>query len=113
MMIEAAPVEQFLVASLFDNLAVVDDHHYVGIPDRAEAVGNDEAGAPLHQAEQGFLDAQLGARIHAARGLIKDQDSRIREDGAGNREQLALALAQVPRPLRQVGMVPLWELPDE
>jgi hypothetical protein len=56
---------------------------------------------PFHQAQQGLLDARLGARVHAAGGLIQDQDGRIGQDGARDREQLALSLAEVAGAFRE------------
>jgi hypothetical protein len=58
-------------------------------------VGDDKAGAAFHQAQQRLLDARLGARVDAAGGLVQDQDGRVGQDGARDRQQLALALAQV------------------
>jgi hypothetical protein len=46
-----------------------------------------------------LLDARLGARVHAARRLVQDQDRRVGQDGAGDGQQLALPLAQVARAL--------------
>jgi hypothetical protein len=93
--IKALSIQQLLMISLFDNLAVVDDDYLVRITDGAQAVSNDEAGAAFHQAQQSLLDAHLGARVHAAGGFIQDQDGRIGQDGARDGEHLALSLAQV------------------
>ena len=95
MVIKAALVEQLLMGAFFDDFAVVDDEHLVSVADGAEAVGDDEAGAALHQAQQGFLDARFGAGIDAAGGFVKDQDAGVGQDGAGNRQHLALALAEI------------------
>ncbi len=94
-MVKASLLQQFLVRALFDDLAVVDHHHVVGVADGAQAVGDDEAGASCHQAQQRFLDARLGARVHAAGGFVQDQNGRVGQDGAGDGQQLALALAEV------------------
>ena len=58
-------------------------------------MGDDKAGAALHQAQQRFLDARLRARIHAAGGFIQDQDVRVGQDGAGDRQELVLARAEI------------------
>jgi len=42
---------------------------------------------------EGALDQRLGARAHAGCRLIQDQDAWVRQGGARNRDQLALALA--------------------
>lgn len=60
---------------LLDDLAVSDDDDLVCIADRGEAVGDNEAGAALHEAQQRFLDAGFGARVHARGGFIEDKDT--------------------------------------
>ena len=45
-MIEPAPIEQLLVGAALDNLAVVDDHHLIGIADGAEMVRECVTGLP-------------------------------------------------------------------
>ena len=87
--------------------------HLVGVADGAQAVGDHEAGAALHQAQQRLLDARLGAGVDAAGGLVQDQDGRVGQDGAGDGKQLALALAEVAGPLRELGLVAVRQLADE
>ncbi len=111
--IETAFLQQLLVAALLHDFAVVDHHHVVGIADGAQAVGNHKTGSALHQAQQRFLDARLGARVHAAGGLIQDQDGRVGQDGAGDRQQLALSLAQVAGAFCEQGLVTLRQLADK
>ena len=43
----------------------------------------------------GLLDQHLGMGIHRAGGFVQDQDGGIRQDGAGDRQQLHLALGDV------------------
>ena len=76
--------------------------HLVRIADGGQAVGDDEAGAAVHQAQQRFLDSGFGARVHAGGGLVQDEDARVGQDGAGDGQQLTLALAQVAGALRQL-----------
>jgi len=76
-------------------------------------VSDDKGSAALHQFEQRLLDLQFGARIHAGGGLIEDQDTRIRQGGPGNGQQLALPLADVGAPLREGGMVAVRQAADE
>ncbi len=103
--VETFFIQQFLVGALLDDLAVIDHQDVVGIPDGAQAVGDDEAGASGHQAQQGLLDAGLGARVHAAGGFVEDQDCRVGQDGAGDGEQLALSLTEVAGAFREQGII--------
>lgn len=47
-------------------------------------MGDDEAGAVLHQFVEGLLDEALALGVEAARGLVKDEDRGIGENGAGD-----------------------------
>ena len=90
------------------------DHvDHVGAPHRAQPVGDDEAGTTLQELAQGFLDQQLGARVDVGGGLVQHQDARILEQGAGDRQELTLAAAQVGGTLLQHGVVAVGKLLDE
>jgi hypothetical protein len=46
MMIKPAPIEQLLMGAALDNLAVVDDHHLIGIAGGAEMMRECVMGLP-------------------------------------------------------------------
>jgi hypothetical protein len=54
-------------------------------------MGDDDRRLADHQPLQRLLDQQLGLRIDGGRGLVKDQDGRILENRAGNRNALLLS----------------------
>lgn len=62
--IEAILLQQVFVAALFDNVALAHHQNQISVTDGGKAVGNDEAGATLHQAVHGFLDEDLGTGVH-------------------------------------------------
>ena len=72
-----------------------------------------KAGAALHQAVHGGLDALLGTGIHAAGGLVQNQDAVICQNGAGDGEQLLLALTHVGSVLVQLHLVAAGQGADE
>jgi len=82
--VEAFGGEEGVVRAAFDDPAVVDDEELVGLADRAQAVGDDEGGTAVHEAQQPLLDLLLGARVDAAGGLVEDEDARVGQDGAGD-----------------------------
>ena len=57
--VEAACRQQLVVIALLHDVAVLHHKDDVGLPDGGKAVGHDEAGAALHHAGKGFLDAHL------------------------------------------------------
>src|SRR5437763_5042315 len=88
----ASPVcQELVVGSLLDQLAVIDHRHPVGPLGRGQSVGDDDDGAPLHEAGHGALDVGLGPRVEAGGGLVEHQDSRIGKGGTCEGDQLALA----------------------
>src|ERR1035437_7919522 len=88
-----AGVERRVRAALGDE-AAFDDENLVRPPDGGEPVRDDERRAPLHQKRQAFLDERLGLRVEAGRGLVENEDARVREDRARNRHALALPARQ-------------------
>ncbi len=60
-----------------------------------EAVGDDDAGAALHQALQRLLHQALALAVERGGGLIEQQDARVFEDRAGDGDALALPAAEL------------------
>ena len=52
-----------------------------------------KARAPAHERVHGTADGELGARVHARRRLVQDEDRRVVEQHARDGQQLTLALA--------------------
>ena len=92
-MIHTASGQQFAVRAPLHDAVILDDQQLIGVADGAQPVGNDEAGTALQQFLQCGLDQPLGARVHARRGLIEDEDAGVGQDGAGNGQKLPLPLA--------------------
>jgi hypothetical protein len=51
-------------------------------------VSDDEARSAFHQTGHRLLDEDLGTGVHAARGLIEDENDRVGQDGPGDGQQL-------------------------
>ena len=71
-----------------------------------QAVGYDEGGAAGHEGVHAALDELLGAGVYRARGLVENEHGGIGDRGAGDGEQLALALAEVCAVAGEHGVVP-------
>ncbi len=88
----------------FDDAAVVEHQHLVGVADRAEAVGHDEGGSSGKQDFQGPLDAGFGHAVDAAGGFVEDQNPRIGQQGPGETDELFLARRNADAPLADFGV---------
>src|SRR5258705_13727007 len=79
---------ELIVFSLADDFAAVHDDDAVGGEYGAEAVGDDEGGALVHEAFYGLLDEVLAFGVHLAGGFVENQNRGLAEDGAGDAEAL-------------------------
>ena len=96
--------------ALLDDPAVLEHDDQVGVADRREAVGDDERGAAVQQAAQRALDLALGADVDRARRLVEDQDARVGEQRARERDELALPEREAEAALAELGVVAVLEL---
>ena len=93
--------------------AFFQDQDEVGGADGAEPLGDDEAGAPAHQALQRQLDEVLGFGIYAGERIIEDEDARILEQGAGDGDALLLSAGERHAALADMGGIALRQFQDE
>ena len=62
---------------------------------------------------QAGLDRRLGGRVDRGGGVVEDQDPRVGEQGAGDRDPLALAAGEGQAALADPGLVAVGQLADE
>ncbi len=74
---------------------------------------DDERGPAPHQEGQALLDEGLGLGVEGGRGLVQDEDPRIRDERPREAEKLALAERQVAALLLEHGVVAVRKLDDE
>ena len=86
-----------MVRALFDHAALVEDEDAVRVSQRAQTMGNRQGRPAAGQHTERLLDRFLRLGIHAAGGLIQNQDLGIVEQGPGDRDTLPLAAGE-PRP---------------
>src|SRR6266566_8561689 len=83
--------DQVAVRAGFNDLTVFDDQNPVGGADRAQPMGDDEGNAILQNALDGALDVALGLRVNGAGGFVHDENLRIGQSSASQRDELFLA----------------------
>ena len=93
--------------------AAVHDEDRVGVADRRQAVGDDERRPAVHQPGHRALDEDLGPRVDRGGRLVEDEDRRVGEERAGDRQQLLLAGRQVGRVVVDDGVVAVGQRPHE
>ena len=76
-------------------------------------MGDHDRGAAGEQAAHGSFDPRLGVQVDVGGGLVEDQDPRVGDQRAREREQLALAGRQLGAALADLGVIAARQLGDE
>src|SRR3989475_427493 len=97
--VDAVERDQLLVATDLRDAPVVDDDDPVGVPHGRQPVRDHEHGPTAHELGQRLLDHELALRVEVRGRLVEDQDRRILEERAGDRDPLALAAGEAHAPL--------------
>ena len=108
--VASAAGEELVVGAGLDHPPILDHDDLVGVADGAEAVGDDEAGAPPHEAGEGALDEVLDEldtpfeRARLARAVIAARDAgrcgrllaavALIDLGSGSRQLLCASVIQ-------------------
>ena len=98
---------------MLDDAPMVEDDDLVGIAYGGETVGDNEGGAPAHDAIHAALHQLLRVGIDGASGLVEDEHRRIRHGCSRNRQQLALALREVAAVAAEHRVIAVGETQDE
>src|SRR3990172_11798776 len=84
------PADELVVTPHLLDPSVLDHHDLIGAANGREAMGDDDRGPVHHQVLERLLDQGLGLRVERARRLVENEDWRVLEDGARDREPLPL-----------------------
>lgn len=93
---EQTPVErgaalQLLVRTDVGELALLQNGDPVGEAEGGTAVGDQQGRAARHHLRQGLVDLVLDAGVDGGGGVVEEKQPGVGEDGAGERDALALA----------------------
>jgi hypothetical protein len=111
--VDAAEGEQLLVRSLLDGAAAVEHDERVHPPDRGQPVRDHDRRPVRHQRPERVLDQRFALGIERTGGLVEDQDRRVLQDRARDRDALALAAGELDAALPDQGVVALGQELDE
>ena len=111
--VDALAAHELRVPSRLRYPPVFEDEDAVRADDARQAVGEDEGGAAHHQAFERVLDDRFVLRVDRAQRLVQHQDGRIAENGAGDRDPLALTAGEPHPALTDHRPVPLRQPLDE
>ena len=106
-------LEQLVVVAVGDDPAVVEHDDLVGQRDRREAVGDHERRAPRHRLASASLISLLGRGVDRGGRVVEDQDARVGQQRARDRQALALAAGERQPALADARVVALGQALDE
>src|SRR5262249_43788139 len=90
-------VHQLLVIAVFDDAAAFDGDDAIGVTNSRKPVGDDDHGPPFRYLLHVLVNDPLALVVERARRFVENQDARISDEGARDRNALALA-AREARP---------------
>src|SRR5271157_4356696 len=88
-----------------DDAATFYHQNLVGTANSGQAMRDDERGAPLHQVREAFLDHALRLGVEAGGGFVQDENARVGQDSARNRDPLALSAREFDAAFADDGVV--------
>src|SRR5580658_6348167 len=96
---------KFFVGAAFDNPSLFDDQDLIGSADGGKAMRDDEGGSSLHQVGKTLLDKLLRLGVKTRSSFVKNEDARLRQNCAGDRNPLALSSRELHTPFADHGVV--------
>src|SRR5262249_55067739 len=111
--IETVPGDQLVVGALLDQPPLVEDEDAVGFPNRGQPVRDHEARPVVHQPVERVEDDALRLRVDRRRGLVEDEDRRLLEKSARDRDPLPLSTGEQDASLAEDGAVAVRQPLDE
>ena len=90
------------MGSTLHDVAAFEDDDLVCVPDRAEAVRDDETAASA--TPEVLVDPLLGLGIERARRLVQHEERRLAHEGARDLESLPLTAAEVHAPFEDLAV---------
>ena len=96
--IDVAALEQLVMPAEIVDPAAFEHQDHVGVHQHREAVRNDDERAAFGDAQQIGVDDRLAFGVERAGRLVEDQDARIADQRAGDRQALALTARQIGEP---------------
>src|SRR6266700_2861882 len=111
--VRAVALQQLPVRSALDDTALIQNENLVRVHHRGQAVSDHQRRSPPGDAVELGLDALLGFRVERRGRLVEDEDARIFQDGAGDRDALFLAAGELQAPLAYARFVLLGKALDE
>ena len=111
--VDAALGDQRGVIALLDNPPRLHHQNAVSLQHRRQPMGDHQRRAPGHHVVERGLNLRFVVRVERRRRLVEQQDRRVLENGARDRQALPLPARQRDAALAKLGRVALVEIANE
>ena len=111
--VKRAAIEQGRVWRNVEDLALIHDQDLVAVGQRGEPVRDDDHRPPAGDTQEIGTDDRLALRIQGAGRFIEDEDARIVDQRARDRQPLLLTAREVGRSFLDIGIVAVRHPLDE
>ena len=111
--VEAAAREQAFMGPGLDQAPGIEHRDQLGVAHRRQPMGDDDGGALAHQLGERVPHLRLADRVEMRGRFVEDQHRRVLEEGAGDRDALALSAGELHAALADAGVEPVGQARDE
>jgi len=101
------------VSATLDNVSVFEHDDLIGMHDGAQALGDDQGSASLHQRFERGANLILCATVNAGRSVVQNEDAWVYEYSASDGNSLPLPTRQGDAAFAYKGVVALRKFRDE
>ena len=101
------------MVAAFQDAPVLDEDDLIGVPQRSEAMGDDEGRAVRRMFLERFANTLFGTGVDGGHGIVEHQDRRPQQRGPGDGHPLLLPAGQRHPALPHQGLVLFRQLVDE
>ena len=94
MPVEAVARNEIVMASLFDDVSIIENDDLVRIGDGSQAMGDDDYRFACAKGSDCSLDERFVLRVERSRGFVKEDHGGVFQEGTRDGEALALPSGQ-------------------
>src|SRR5258708_26795793 len=103
-------LQEIHMCALLDDLPALEHNNVIGSFDGRETVRDNQSSTTSEETIKSLLHQLFGKGIDVRRRFVEDQDTRVGQESASERDQLALSDAEIESPFPNRRFVTVGEL---